>query len=491
MPGSTGPVQGPSVIRLQQDASPVKKTKMGFWRGRQSKLVESGKPLIKTAILPKPEGKSLVARKIAFVARVQNWLGDQRAKLPGNHAAINKQLQSLGFGRDEAKSLQGALVKAYGSVGNAKAASMLLGDAKAQFSESFTRNGVSPQLADRLFKTAVLSNPHDPSTAIKQLNNLKQEQSSLHHTVTALGFPEAHVSDLLNQVVKGEETDISAITQKLALVRDEKVTTAAKLSNTLRALGVDDTEVVKRILSKTAGDPDKIDAELKEFKAQKFRALESQAMEAFKSYGLTPEDALGIFNDIVSQSGNSLTKLETNLHQFYGQLYTNELKKTAIDIFTNHGLSADDAMLMLADIEKSAKGNLGTFEQQLNKMYRHLQSKFISEASNYLQKEGGYSADDAKSLSKTMFEVAGGKEAHVWAEIKSRVHGKQLSKGDVKYVEAAGVLGVPSDADVLAIRKAYLRLAKKYHPDKNDGNEAAAKMFKVVDEAYKLLQKRA
>ena len=49
------------------------------------------------------------------------------------------------------------------------------------------------------------------------------------------------------------------------------------------------------------------------------------------------------------------------------------------------------------------------------------------------------------------------------------------------------VLGVPKDADEAALKKAYRALAKKYHPDANPGDEAAAEKFKEASEAYSVL----
>ncbi len=48
------------------------------------------------------------------------------------------------------------------------------------------------------------------------------------------------------------------------------------------------------------------------------------------------------------------------------------------------------------------------------------------------------------------------------------------------------VLGVDKNADEATIKKAYRQLAKKYHPDANPGEEAAAK-FKEASEAYAVL----
>lgn len=49
------------------------------------------------------------------------------------------------------------------------------------------------------------------------------------------------------------------------------------------------------------------------------------------------------------------------------------------------------------------------------------------------------------------------------------------------------VLGVSRTADAAAIKKAYRKLAKKYHPDSNEGNAHAAEKFKEVNEAYDIL----
>ena len=49
------------------------------------------------------------------------------------------------------------------------------------------------------------------------------------------------------------------------------------------------------------------------------------------------------------------------------------------------------------------------------------------------------------------------------------------------------VLGVSRSADASAIKKAYRKLAKKYHPDSNVGDASAAEHFKEVNEAYDVL----
>lgn len=49
------------------------------------------------------------------------------------------------------------------------------------------------------------------------------------------------------------------------------------------------------------------------------------------------------------------------------------------------------------------------------------------------------------------------------------------------------VLGVSRNADDSAIKKAYRKLAKKYHPDTNAGNRQAEEKFKEATEAYDIL----
>lgn len=52
------------------------------------------------------------------------------------------------------------------------------------------------------------------------------------------------------------------------------------------------------------------------------------------------------------------------------------------------------------------------------------------------------------------------------------------------------ILGVAKDASDADIKKAYRKLARKYHPDTNSGDPAAEKTFKDVSEAYSVLSSK-
>src|SRR5215471_5919191 len=56
------------------------------------------------------------------------------------------------------------------------------------------------------------------------------------------------------------------------------------------------------------------------------------------------------------------------------------------------------------------------------------------------------------------------------------------------------VLGIQKGASEEEIKKAYRKMALKFHPDKNPGDKTAEEAFKEVGEAYEVLndaQKRA
>src|SRR5215216_5047652 len=49
------------------------------------------------------------------------------------------------------------------------------------------------------------------------------------------------------------------------------------------------------------------------------------------------------------------------------------------------------------------------------------------------------------------------------------------------------ILGIKRDAKPEEIKKAYRRLARKYHPDVNPGDKAAEERFKLMSEAHDVL----
>ena len=49
------------------------------------------------------------------------------------------------------------------------------------------------------------------------------------------------------------------------------------------------------------------------------------------------------------------------------------------------------------------------------------------------------------------------------------------------------VLGIQKNADEKEIKRAYRKLAKKYHPDTNAGNKQAEERFQEITEAYNVL----
>ncbi len=49
------------------------------------------------------------------------------------------------------------------------------------------------------------------------------------------------------------------------------------------------------------------------------------------------------------------------------------------------------------------------------------------------------------------------------------------------------ILGVPQDADAATIKKTYRKLARKMHPDQNQGDARAEERFKEIGEAYAVL----
>ena len=51
------------------------------------------------------------------------------------------------------------------------------------------------------------------------------------------------------------------------------------------------------------------------------------------------------------------------------------------------------------------------------------------------------------------------------------------------------VLGVDRNADEATLKKAYRKLAKKYHPDVNPGDKDAEQKFKEATNAYAIFER--
>jgi curved DNA-binding protein CbpA len=61
----------------------------------------------------------------------------------------------------------------------------------------------------------------------------------------------------------------------------------------------------------------------------------------------------------------------------------------------------------------------------------------------------------------------------------------------MKSIDYYKILGVSKDATDEEIKKAYHKLAKKYHPDENQNNEENSEIFKLISEAYNVLSNKS
>jgi len=70
--------------------------------------------------------------------------------------------------------------------------------------------------------------------------------------------------------------------------------------------------------------------------------------------------------------------------------------------------------------------------------------------------------------------------------VKSETEGKLMESFSQDPHE---ILGIPRDATEKRIRKAYRRLAMRFHPDKNPGEPEPEMRFKQVQAAYETLMR--
>ena len=101
---------------------------------------------------------------------------------------------------------------------------------------------------------------------------------------------------------------------------------------------------------------------------------------------------------------------------------------------------------------------------------------------------GRYDYPTGKIPCGAIKELSGGliriQSADILEYENSKLREEQIMSAKRDYYE---VLGVSRDADKNTIKKAYRKLAKKYHPDTNQGNAQAAERFKEATEAYNIL----
>ena len=59
-----------------------------------------------------------------------------------------------------------------------------------------------------------------------------------------------------------------------------------------------------------------------------------------------------------------------------------------------------------------------------------------------------------------------------------------------QYSKALEILGVDENATISQVKTAYRRLALRYHPDRNGGNDAAKEKFQEIGNAFQLVKER-
>lgn len=97
------------------------------------------------------------------------------------------------------------------------------------------------------------------------------------------------------------------------------------------------------------------------------------------------------------------------------------------------------------------------------------------------------------------FATAGGDPPPAWRDfadpldaISARFKGQRAtSRFSASERRALAVLGLSDDADLHALRGAYSKLVRRFHPDKNGGDRSHETRLRQVIEAYQSLRKSA
>lgn len=113
------------------------------------------------------------------------------------------------------------------------------------------------------------------------------------------------------------------------------------------------------------------------------------------------------------------------------------------------------------------------------RMFANNRSKFAQDASKFQHQ--------ASSASATSNAAEG--EQNDARAAASLAHADYVLRADIDEFSARRAherLGVDRDASVEVVKRAYLRLSKRVHPDKNAGDDATAR-FQLVKEAYDIL----